>query len=263
MKEYSHSLSKLGDMFAIALHAGEYGYARRYRGSSIGVIPVISAGIVDGLEKLTTSTPRWYFNFVVPLSDDIALIKIGEIRFENVDEAWPPPRFIPPDIFKNFFQILERGQRRRATEAEAKGLQQVKTLTPESLREFICSHSSECLRQQGSDKEIKIEKAARPAHAQRQTIFLEIVFQNRDCDFNVRDAAEEALLIALPQASVGEVTGGGGGGGKGNVDIEVSDLKRGLEIVRQTLKAIKAPASTVINQYSPDRVVHRVYDESE
>lgn len=259
MRSRSHDF-KLGDVFAIALESGKYGYACLYRGRCVGVVPVISEGLVDKPEDLTTRTPKWYFNFGVSPSDTTEVVKIGEVQFKNMDEGWPPPRFIPADIFQNFFEIIERGQRRRATEAESLGLQRVRTASPESLRRFISNHQGECLRQQGREQNASAGKSTGEIQPQSQPVFLEIVFSNRDFPFKGRDVVEDALTDALQLAQVGEVTGGGSGPHTTNIDVEVNNITAGLNVLRETLRALKAPATTEILQSFPCHVVHHLYD---
>jgi hypothetical protein len=88
--------------------------------------------------------------------------------------------------------------------------------------------------------------------------FLEIVFKNADFPFDGRDAVEDPLADALEEAGIGEVTGGGGGSETCNIDVEVTDLEKGLEIIRQTLRELGCPASTEIHQHQPQHIVHKL-----
>jgi hypothetical protein len=90
--------------------------------------------------------------------------------------------------------------------------------------------------------------------------FLEIVLKSEDFDFGGRDAVEDPLDEALQAAQLGEVTGGGSGLGGSNIDIELSDLERGLPIVRQVLRDLQVAPSTVIIQRTPEHAVYKVYD---
>ncbi len=88
--------------------------------------------------------------------------------------------------------------------------------------------------------------------------FLEVVFKNADFPFGGRDAVEEPLADALEEAGIGEVTGGGGGPETCNIDVEVSDLEKGLAIIRSTLSELGCPTSTEIHQHKPQHIIHRL-----
>jgi hypothetical protein len=57
---------------------------------------------------------------------------------------------------------------------------------------------------------------------------------------------------------LGEVTGGGSQLGEGNtiaycgLDVVVNDRDRGLNVIRQSMRACGAPAATVIEEYLPE-----------
>ncbi len=67
---------------------------------------------------------------------------------------------------------------------------------------------------------------------------------------------EDPLTDAL--GSLGEITGGGSQMGEGNtivycgIDVSVNDRDRGLNVIRQSLRACGAPAATVIEEYIPE-----------
>jgi hypothetical protein len=92
-------------------------------------------------------------------------------------------------------------------------------------------------------------------------VFLEIVLKSDDFTLGGRDEIEDPLNDALQAAALGEVTGGGTGMGSSNIDVEVSDLEAGLELIRSVLSGLGVARSTVINQYEPIRVKHAVYTE--
>lgn len=90
--------------------------------------------------------------------------------------------------------------------------------------------------------------------------FLEIIFRNSDFAFDGRDEIGDPLDQALAEAGVGEVTGGGTGPDESNIDVEVTDLAEGLAVIKRVLQGLGVASSTVINQYDPERVTHRIYD---
>ena len=97
----------------------------------------------------------------------------------------------------------------------------------------------------------------------RISFFLEIILQAKDFHLDGRDQIEDPLDDALRTAHLGEITGGGTGIGSSNIDVEVTDLEQGLALVRKTLQSLGVARSTVINQYDPVKMVHRVYDGSD
>jgi len=93
-----------------------------------------------------------------------------------------------------------------------------------------------------------------------EPIFLEILFQAADFQFGGRDEVEDPLDDALRRESVGEVTGGGSGVGIANIDVEVTDLGRGLVVIRRVLQSLGVARSTVIRQHVPAERTHLVYE---
>lgn len=79
------------------------------------------------------------------------------------------------------------------------------------------------------------------------------------------DRYEDILQDALSAANLGEITGGGSQLGEGNsidycgLDVVVTERKRGLEVIRETMQRLEAPAATVIEEYLPTYVEHPIY----
>ena len=90
--------------------------------------------------------------------------------------------------------------------------------------------------------------------------FLEVVLKNEDFAFDGRDEVEDPLDEALQAAQLGEVSGGGSGSGRSNIDVELVDLERGLQLVRRVLRELRVAPSTVIIQRTAEHAVHNVYD---
>ena len=67
---------------------------------------------------------------------------------------------------------------------------------------------------------------------------------------------EDPLADALGE--LGDITGGGSQLGEGQsiaycgIDVVVNDRDRGLTVIRQSMRAIGAPAGTVIEEYMPE-----------
>lgn len=82
--------------------------------------------------------------------------------------------------------------------------------------------------------------------------FLEVIFVHGDFRFTGRDVVEDALDEALVAAGIGEVTGGGAGRNGCNIDVEVTDVARGLAVVREVLKTLGVASSTTISHNQGD-----------
>jgi len=75
-----------------------------------------------------------------------------------------------------------------------------------------------------------------------------------------RHAIEDELEDALGEW--GELTGGGTAVDLSMCDIslDVAELAVGLRIIREVLQRLQVPKSTVIVEYEPERIEHRVYE---
>jgi len=75
---------------------------------------------------------------------------------------------------------------------------------------------------------------------------------------------EDPLQQSLSAAGIGEVTGGGSQLGEDNtiaycgLDVVVSDRDRGLAVIRETLRHLGVPPSTVIEEYLPVYFEHKI-----
>jgi hypothetical protein len=78
------------------------------------------------------------------------------------------------------------------------------------------------------------------------------------------DCYEEPLAAALAAAGLGDITGGGSQLGEGNsiaycgIDVVVTNRKRGLALIRMTMKRLGAPPGTVIEEYLPTYREHKL-----
>jgi hypothetical protein len=82
------------------------------------------------------------------------------------------------------------------------------------------------------------------------------------------DAFEDRLDEALKSAEVGGVTGGGSQLGEGNsvvycgIDVEVGERKRGLEVIRTTMRDLGAPPGTTIEEFLPEWREHSLESDA-
>jgi hypothetical protein len=96
-------------------------------------------------------------------------------------------------------------------------------------------------------------------------MMLQINFRDVSEDFD-RDLVEEALDAALEQEGLGQATGGGSfvDGSGCDISVDVSDVERGLYVVRQVLAQMQISPSTTIDEFNEDftsRVVHPLYTD--
>jgi len=256
MKRHILNSATTGDVWAISLEGEDYGYVRIYQGACLGVLPVVSGRLMADVDQLRAHPPRWFFGFAAPPTDNTEVFRVGTWSFPDFDSSWAPPRYMPPDIYKSYYRIAEKGTLRRAEEREALGLQKAQTATPAWLQQFILDRRKECTLLQGPhsppssaiSKEIECNNEGQ--------ILLEIVFRAADFAFENRDMVEDSLAAALGEVGLGEVTGGGVGLETCAIDVEVSNVTQGLDLIRKTLKRLSCPATTEIHQYQPERIVH-------
>lgn len=77
---------------------------------------------------------------------------------------------------------------------------------------------------------------------------------------------EDPLDDALSVDALGRITGGGSQLGDGDtiaycgIDVVVSDRRRGLEMIRKTMRRLRAPREAVVEEYVPTYREYPVYD---
>lgn len=110
---------KIGDVFAIPLPNGKFGFGRIYRDASIGIYNHIGIDVTDLPQKEE-------YQFVVGVYEDV--LKSGNWElvdtrpFKNEEEEWPPPYSIK-DPITGKYSIYHKGEDRISTEQECKGLE--------------------------------------------------------------------------------------------------------------------------------------------
>ena len=79
------------------------------------------------------------------------------------------------------------------------------------------------------------------------------------------DRYEEELEAALRKSNLGEVTGGGSQLGEGDsveysgIDVVVTDRVAGLALICSTMRELECPLGTIVEEYLPRYVEHRVW----
>jgi hypothetical protein len=143
MRKHPLAGAKQGKVFGIDLGNGSYGYLRIFRGSSLGVLPIITDKLFGNVEPLRDLTPESFFFFAAPPDDPTEMTLIGEIPFPDQEHAEPPPCFSAPDKFQSHYRIYHRGIYREGTEADVAGMAPCRRASPAKLREFILSKAAQ------------------------------------------------------------------------------------------------------------------------
>lgn len=112
---------KVGDVFQISLPDGKYAYGRIYRDASVGVYEQVSD--LPGEPPIGSRA----FMFIVGMYEDVLTSGkcpiVGFDGFEDEQSQWPPPNFIK-DKISGKYSIYYKGEIRRASEEECKGLEE-------------------------------------------------------------------------------------------------------------------------------------------
>ena len=98
-----------------------------------------------------------------------------------------------------------------------------------------------------------------------EPIFLEVIFILEDLQvdgFDDRFEIEDELGAALAGSGIGEIVGGGAGMGEANIDVEINinvDFDSALAFLRETLRRLRAPRTTVVVRHNPHEEIFPVY----
>ena len=120
MSEKKRRRLKLGDVYAIPLPNGKYGFGRTFKDAGIGIYKHIG----DTKEDLPETEE---YQFIVGVYSYI--LKSGQwplvdIRsFKNEEESWPPPSCII-DKISGEYSIYYKGEMRDASKSECDGLEE-------------------------------------------------------------------------------------------------------------------------------------------
>ena len=129
---------RVGDLVAIPLARGRWGYARHYRSATLGLLEVCS----DSVKALNDVIDAAVFRFVeyCEPTDSPTWVYLGKSKFDSEEEAWGPPTFVRDVINPREVRILDHGQMREATEEEIRGLSEHKLLFPETISDILEEH---------------------------------------------------------------------------------------------------------------------------
>lgn len=128
--------TRLGDIIAIPLGDGHYGYGRVYRDASIGIFDMVSQEIKTLDDVMAHSIVFWNGFFETEVRNGNWLI-IGCVVFRDNEDPWAPPQYIEDVLSPGKYQIYHRGKLRSATKAEVNGLEPQAIVGPQILVQRI------------------------------------------------------------------------------------------------------------------------------
>lgn len=257
---FNKSIPNRGAVVAVQLENGRWCYAREYV-LCHGFLPFFSVEPLAA-DRLPTLEAALFFDLWCYDSEETPMVFVGTFPFETEEESFGEPCYTAPDEIDCRYRIHEMvggiaGMRKTTDEAEVAGMRLQRRYQPFEFSEFLSGKTEDwpVVKPDGTS-----EVPNKPPEDQiiSEPVFLEIIFKNADFPFAGRDVVEDPLSDALEHAGIGEVTGGGGGSETSNIDVELANLERGLEVIRRTLRELGCPESTEIRQYQPQRVIHRL-----
>jgi len=110
---------KLGDVYAIPLPDGKFGFGRRFMDASIAIYKHIGEIIEDVPLNEEYQFTVGIYDYVLK-SDEWPII--ANRPFENEEAAWPPPACIV-DQLNGSFSIYHKGEISPSNKAECEGLE--------------------------------------------------------------------------------------------------------------------------------------------
>ncbi|EIW19430.1 MULTISPECIES: Imm26 family immunity protein [Pelosinus] len=110
---------KLGDVYAIPLSDGKYGFGRIFKDASIAIYKHIG----DSIENLPQKEE---YQFIVGVYEDVLKsgnwLIVDNRPFADEEEAWPPPACII-DKISGEYSIYHKGEIKESTKDEYEGLE--------------------------------------------------------------------------------------------------------------------------------------------
>ena len=129
---------KLGDVAAIPLSDGWYGYGRQFRDAALGILQIRSQQLLP-LKAVIGQPVAFFVSYCEPV-DHPDWIYVGKWKFHDDEEAWGPPQYIRDVVSPDVYRIYHRGKMRAATKEETHGLARQVLLFPDHVRERIEAH---------------------------------------------------------------------------------------------------------------------------
>ena len=129
------TLLNVGDIVAIPLSNGVFGFARIFR-DSLGVCQLVSKTLRTPEEVLNCKV-AFFVGYFCTRVQECDWIYLGCIPFRSDDEYWPPPMALKDVTDPTVFRIYHRGRIRQVAENEVRGLDAHVMQPPEIIRKMI------------------------------------------------------------------------------------------------------------------------------
>lgn len=114
---------RLGDILAIPLGENLWGYIRDIKDASCAILSPISEDILP-LESIIGTETIGYEGYCEPW-DHPTWVYLGKWKFEDSEEAWPPPKYSFDILNPEIIKIYHKGEFQRTKDNELiKGMRQ-------------------------------------------------------------------------------------------------------------------------------------------
>jgi hypothetical protein len=278
LKKKQHPISvpyTEGDLFAVQIAPNVWGYCRMRVGMGIE-IPLIYT-TCPGLPKVDWRSQElrkslFYFFGEVREGDPV-VVPVSNVAFASREEAEMPPTYLDPDAMEPRYTIEEKGIYRYTDDpADLKGILKQVTLIYATMGAFLKEqyHAGSLVQ---VDLVKSTEKPGEPHpstdenHISADLHFVYAKILEAIDPLDRGDKYEDPLQEMLDAEGLGEVTGGGtmqeksGKVGFVGIDIELTDLSRGIPLVARMLQQLGAPpGSTLEYELDGQSISHPIGD---
>jgi hypothetical protein len=249
-----------GDLFAVQIAPDVWGYCRMRVGMGIEIPFIYTTS--PGLPKVDWRSQKlrkslFYFFGEVREGDPI-VVPVGNVAFASREEAGMPATYRDPDEMEPRYTIEERGIDRYTDDpADLKGILKQVTLIYATMGAFLKEqyHAGSLVQ---ADLVKPTEKPGEPHPPTSESdmsddlhfVYAKILEAIDPLDRG--DKYEDPLQEMLDAEGLGEVTGGGTMQEKSGqvafvgIDIELTDLSRGIPLVARMLQQLGAPPGSTL-----------------
>lgn len=278
---------RLGEIYAIPLPNGSFGFARFYLQSKVGVFDLIATQIPSSGEIMRHQVVFWVRCHEDP-TRTVQWPYVGRVPFKSIDEAWPPAIYIRDLTDPRCCTVYIRNQSWSVLPEDIKDLEPVQLWSVKMIVDRInhqlidrkpwdikahCLYHQDLAKKYGPDYEQVIADTFRnvPWRKSRplpgtmiDSISLETYLEQSDgtgisIDFLTENALrqmdeiEDAIHESLSRDDLGGVVGSGhlvapnAGDSKGDLQLEVYHLSKAFKLVKKILKDKGLTKETIVS----------------